>query len=135
MVQITTEYTGDLHTVSVHGPSGARVETDAPVDNHGKGETFSPTDLVATALGACMFTIMGIVAKRDGIALEGSRVSVEKHMTTEPPRRIAALDVVFDLPGSVEERDRTKLQRAAESCPVHASLHPETEIRVEYRWG
>lgn len=135
MVQITTEYTGDLHTVSIHGPSGAQLETDAPVDNHGKGETFSPTDLVATALGACMFTIMGIVARRDGIALDGSRVSVEKHMTTEAPRRIAALDVVFDLPGAVEERDRVKLQRAAESCPVHASLHPETEIRVEYRWG
>ncbi|NIP97177.1 MAG: OsmC family protein, partial [Akkermansiaceae bacterium] len=92
MVEIEINYEGQLRCGAEHGPSKDTLKTDAPVDNHGRGEAFSPTDLVATALGSCMLTIMGIVAQRDGIPLEGSRARVVKHMSTDTPRRIAKLE-------------------------------------------
>src|SRR5437773_5237907 len=117
MVQVDIDYQGELRCVAKHGPSGATIVTDAPVDNMGKGRSFSPTDLVATALGSCMLTIMGIVAKRDGIPLDGASVRVEKHMA-EAPRRISALPVVFHMPAGLGADARRKLETAALTCPV-----------------
>jgi putative redox protein len=91
MVRIDIEYTGDLHCEARHAPSGMSLETDAPVDNQGRGQSFSPTDLVATALGTCMATIMGIVARKNGWDIEGTRMAVDKQMTSAPPRRIDRL--------------------------------------------
>ena len=132
MVKIDIVYQGDLHTLATHGPSGMQLSTDAPKDNQGKGESFSPTDLVATALGCCMLTIMGILARRKNIALENARVSVEKHMTTTGTRRIGKLQVRFDMPAGLAVEDRKMLENAAFTCPVHKSLHPEIEIPVEF---
>lgn len=134
-VTFTTTYLGDLRTQITHGPSGTVIETDAPVDNHGKGERFSPTDLVAASLGSCMLTIMGIVAKRDGIDISGTAVAVEKHMTTELPRRIAKIVVAFTMPATVASEHRAKLERAAHTCPVALSLHPEIQQVVTFAWA
>ena len=133
-VTFTTTYLGDLRTEMVHGPSGTRVLTDAPVDNHGKGEAFSPTDLVASALGSCMLTIMGIVAKRDGIALEGTVVAVAKHMTSELPRKIARIEVAFTMARGIAPEARAKLEKAAYTCPVALSLHPDIAQVVTFTW-
>ena len=114
-VTFTTTYLGDLRTQITHGPSGTVIETDAPVDNHGKGERFSPTDLVTASLGSCMLTIMGIVAKRDGIDISGTSVAVEKHMTTELPRRIAKIVVAFTMPARESETVRRNLSVRASS--------------------
>ena len=133
-VTFTTTYLGDLRTQITHGPSGTVIETDAPVDNHGKGERFSPTDLVTASLGSCMLTIMGIVAKRDGIDISGTSVAVEKHMTTELPRRIAKIVVAFTMSATVASENRAKLERAAHTCPVALSLHPEIEQVVTFTW-
>src|SRR4051794_24641773 len=107
MVNINIQYEGDLHCLATHGPSQTRLATDAPKDNQGRGESFSPTDLVATALGACMMTIMGIVARRSEINLGGATVSVTKEMSTSAPRRIARLTVTFSLPGHLSVGQRT----------------------------
>ena len=133
MVRVETSYAGGLRTVSRHGPSGAELVTDAPRDNEGQGESFSPTDLVATALSTCMLTIMGIVARRHGWPLEGATASVEKQMQAEP-RRIARLRVVFELPAALDDAARKKLEAAALTCPVHRSLHPAVEIPAEFRY-
>lgn len=133
MVSISIEYTGDLNCVAVHGPSGKRLETDAPVDNQGKGESFSPTDLVATALGTCMATIMGIYARRHDIDLRGMKIQVSKEMTTTPPRRIARLSTEIWLPAELEKN--TALEHAALTCPVHQSLHPDVEKPVVFHWA
>ncbi len=133
-VTFATRYLGDLRTEIVHGPSGTVIQTDAPVDNHGKGERFSPTDLVAASLGSCMLTIMGIVAQRDGIPLTGATVAVEKHMTATPPRRIARLVVAFTMPAGLTADQRTKLERAAHTCPVTLSLHPDIAQVVTFTW-
>lgn len=134
MVPISISYLGDLRCAAVHGPSGVRLITDAPVDNQGKGESFSPTDLLATAYGACMTTIMGIAAKRDGIALTGLTVAVEKHMTSAPPRRVARLVLRFAMPAGLAAAQRVKLEAAARACPVALSVSPEvaTEIAFAY---
>ena len=133
MVKISTVYEGDLHTVATHGPSGKTLATDAPVDNQGRGETFSPTDLVATALGACMLTIMGMTARRLGIDIKGARVEVSKEMTP-PPRRIAKLatEIWIPLPRSADPQGQ--LERAALTCPVHRSLLAEIEKSVVFHW-
>ncbi len=133
MVEIELEYRGELRCRAVHGPSGEVLATDAPVDNGGRGEAFSPTDLVATALGACMLTIVGKVAERAGIHLVGARARVVKHMQQEPVRRIARLEVLLELPGVPPER-RTSLERAAHTCPVHQSLAEGIEIPVRFVW-
>lgn len=135
MVRIEMRYEGDLRCHAVHGPSGRELSTDAPVDNHGRGESFSPTDLVATALVTCMATIMGIVADRHGWDLAGMRLSVEKEMTADAPRRIARLSVVCEGPGGLDEKARRTLEAAADSCPVRHSLLPAIELPTEFRWG
>jgi len=134
MVQIDLVYEGDLRVHALHGPSKTELTTDAPVDNHGKGESFSPTDLVATALGACMATIMGIVSERHQIDLRGMKISVKKHMVNEPIRRIGTLEVRFQIPGVKDEKDRKLLQNAAMTCPVHKSLHPDVKQEIAFDW-
>jgi putative redox protein len=135
-VEIDLVYEGDLHCRATHDPSGNVLVTDAPTDNGGRGESFSPTDLVATGLGACLVTIMGIVAKRDGLTIEGTRVHVVKEMVQEPVRRIGALRVTIDVANgsSLSEVARKKLERAALHCPVHQSLHPDIQIPIEFRY-
>lgn len=135
MVQIDIEYRGDLRTQATHVPSGATLVTDAPVDNQGRGEAFSPTDLVATALGSCILTIMGIVAERHGWSLVGARAVVDKRMRTEGERRIAALEVRLVLPGGFDERQRATLERAALGCPVHRTLGGNVEMPVRFEWA
>lgn len=134
MVRIDVVYEGDLHTAAVHQPSGAELSTDAPVDNQGRGESYSPTDLLATAFGCCMMTIMGIVARREGWSLEGSRIAIEKHMKQEP-RRVGKLVARFEMPGGFPDRARTVLENAARTCPVAKSIHPEIELDVRFSWG
>jgi len=132
MVEIDILYEGDLHCRITHLPSQTQILTDAPKDNQGRGETFSATDLVAAALGSCMVSMMAIAARRDGIRLDGSRVRVEKHMSQEPPRRIAKLVVRIDcVPGIPMER-REALERAAHTCPVLKSLHPDIDIQLSF---
>lgn len=135
MVHIDIRYEGGLRCSAVHGPSGARVSTDAPVDNQGRGESFSPTDLVATALGACMMTIMGIVAERHGWDLKDAQVSVEKSMVADPVRRIGKLAVVIRVPCALDVRARETLEKAVFTCPVHKSLDPKIEVPVVFEWG
>ncbi len=134
MVEIDIEYEGGLHCRAVHGPSGAGIVTDAPRDNQGKGEAFSPTDLLATSLGACMMTVMGIYARSKGMDLTGARVHVTKEMVADPGRRVGRVTVTCDLPRHVPEESRRALERAAESCPVRLSLSPAMEITTAYRW-
>ncbi len=133
-VQIDCRYEGDLHCSAVHGPSGSRLFTDAPADNQGRAETFSPTDLVAAAIGSCILTTMGIYARPRNIQLEGARVVVEKEMTKTPPRRIARLSVRVWLPAALNDKTRAALERVARLCPVAASLHPDVEIPLAFEY-
>jgi putative redox protein len=135
MVTIEITYTGELRCSNVHGPSRTELVTDAPVDNQGKGASFSPTDLVATALGACILTTMGIVAQRHGWPLAGARATVAKHMVADPVRRIGKLAVELHLPGDWDEKQRSVLERTAHTCPVHQSLAPGVEVPVTFHWG
>lgn len=135
MVRITSTYEGGLRCRAEHGPSGAIVLTDAPVDNHGKGEAFSPTDLVAAALGTCMMTVMGIVAARHGIELAGMRAETVKEMTHTPPRRIAAIKTRITVPLPADHPHREALEKAGLSCPVHQSIHPEIDAAIEFVWN
>jgi putative redox protein len=135
MVEITATYEGQLHCTAVHGPSSATLPTDAPKDNMGKGESFSPTDLVATALGTCMLTTMGIVAQRHNIDMTGARVRVTKEMVSQPSRRIGTLGVEIVMPSQLGEDDRKRLEHAAHACPGHRSLHPDVNILVTFKWG
>jgi len=134
MVAIQLEYQGDLHCTAVHAPSGTVLNTDAPKDNQGRGESFSPTDLVATALGACILTIMGIMARTLNIDIAGSTATVEKEMTATPPRRIASLNIKIRVPHSISPENKQKLERAAHTCPVHNSLHPDIKSPIEFIW-
>ncbi|GAB4152330.1 MAG: OsmC family protein [Planctomycetota bacterium] len=133
MVTIEAVYQGDLCCQAVHGPSGASLHTDAPRDNEGLGRYFSPTDLVATALGTCMLTILGIAARRRGLDLTGARVRVEKHMSSNP-RRIGKLVARIAMPGGVAAEHRKALEQAAEACPVRASLHPDVELDLSFEY-
>jgi len=135
MIKTTITYQGALRTMAEHGPSGAECFTDAPVDNNGKGESFSPTDLVATALGSCMLTIMGITAERLGVDLTGATANVEKSMVADPKRRIGVLEVDIHVPIKVSENDQMKLEHVARTCPVYQSLHPDIELPTTFRWG
>ncbi len=134
MVEIHATYGGSLRCNAVHGPSGSEIETDAPVDNHGKGERFSPTDLAATSLGACMMTVMGIYAERNEIDLAGAEARILKEMTAEPPRRIAKLTVELSIPLPPDHPKREALERTATGCPVLLSLHPDIEKAIDFRW-
>jgi len=135
MVRIDVRYEGGLRCHAVHRPSGEELSTDAPVDNKGRGESFSPTDLVATALGTCMATIMGIVADRHGWNIDGTRMSVAKEMTGEGPRRIRRLEVVIEGPAHLDEGARQTLENAANACPVRLSILPAIDVPVEFRWS
>jgi len=135
MVQIDATYEGGLRTRATHVPSGTTLITDAPVDNQGRGESFSPTDLVATATISCMLTIMGIVAERHGWPLEGARATVQKRMVTEPKRKIGELEVVVSVPGEWTDAQLTALEKAALSCPVHATLDGNVALPVRFDWG
>jgi putative redox protein len=134
MVRLTSIYEGGLRCRATHGPSGTTLVTDAPVDNHGKGESFSPTDLVATALGACMLTVIGIVAERHGLDVGGMTAETEKVMSETAPRRIAALRTRISIPLPADHPQRSLLERAALACPVHQSIHPEIDAAVEFAW-
>ena len=133
-VEMDVVYEGDLHCAAKHGPSGQIVATDAPVDNGGRGSAFSPTDLVATALGTCMVTIMGLFAKKAGLDIDGTRVHVAKDMTATPVRRIGKITVIVTLPkgGSFSAGQRAELERAAALCPVKQSLHPDVDVAMEF---
>ena len=130
-VEIKGKYEGDLRVKLTHGPSQSVIETDAPKDNQGKGENFSPTDMVVSALGACMLTIMGIVAKRDGIKLEGVTFRAEKHMT-ENPRRIGKIILEINMPAGLTNEQKQKLEKFAHTCPVHQALHPEIKQEIKF---
>ena len=134
MVKIDVQYTGQLHCDAQHGPSGAQVSTDAPVDNNGKGEAFSPTDLVATALGTCLITVMGIVAEKKGVDLGDTSASVLKEMSADLPRRIAKLTIESVVPLPADHPERAALEAAALNCPVYHSVHADLEKAVSFRW-
>ena len=135
MVQIDAVYEGKLRCTATHAESGTTLLTDAPKDNQGNGESFSPTDLVATALGTCMLTTMGIVAKRHEIDLTGAKLRVRKEMVSTPVRRIGKLTIEISGPGSVGEHNRLLLERAAITCPVAKSLHPDVQTGIVFHWG
>jgi uncharacterized OsmC-like protein len=138
MVDIDVTYQGGLRCSSTHGPSSAELATDAPLDNHGKGESFSPTDLVATGLGTCIATTMGIRARKSDRDLEGMRVHVKKIMTRDGPRRIAELDVRVTVPATVSARfdapARAELEHVANTCPVRLSLLDAIAVPVAFDW-
>jgi putative redox protein len=131
----TVIYDGSLRTVATHLQSGTVIETDAPLDNQGKAERFSPSDLVATALGSCMLTIMGIKARDMNIDLVNTKIEIEKIMKADP-RRIGGINLTFSFPGQLElgEKERTILERAAHTCPVINSIHPDIEVKVLFNW-
>jgi uncharacterized OsmC-like protein len=133
MSTATAQYAGNLRTEATHVASGNTILTDAPVDNHGRGEAFSPTDLVSTALGSCMMTIMGIVANRHEVDLTGTTFEVTKHMSAEP-RRIAQVDVHFHMPAALPAKERTILENAARTCPEALSLNPEIQQQVQFTY-
>lgn len=135
MVKITGEYQGDLHCSARHEPSGNTLVTDAPKDNQGRGEAFSPTDLAATSLGVCMATIMAIAARKHGVELKGMKFEVTKEMSAVPPRRIARLTTHFWVPLPRTNALAKLLTDAAHTCPVHLSLHPSVEKPVMFHWA
>ena len=132
MTSISCRYDGGLRCSANHGPSGSLLDTDAPLDNQGKGECFSPTDLLATSLATCILTIMGIVAERHGWPLEGAEARVEKTMAASGPRKVEQLEVWVTLPANLSEGQRQQLQRAAEACPVKRTL--EGAVAMVMHW-
>jgi putative redox protein len=134
MVKVAVKYEGDLHCSAVHGPSGSELATDAPADNKGKGAAFSPTDLVATALGTCISTTMGIKAEELGVDLRGMRVSVQKEMSKDAPRRIVRLPSEVHIPLPPDSPHRQVLEQTALNCPVHKSLPSEIERPTRFFW-
>ncbi|MGF1633428.1 MAG: OsmC family protein [Phycisphaerae bacterium] len=135
MVQMNVTYLGDLQCQARHHDSGSSLTTDAPKDNQGQGRSFSPTDLLGVSMATCMATIMGIVARREGIDLAGMNVNVEKQMSSNAPRRIAKLTVAFHIPADLPMSQREMLERAARTCPVHHSLHPDVQIDLSFAFG
>jgi putative redox protein len=132
MTTITCRYEGALRCAAEHAASGSQLITDAPVDNQGKGEAFSPTDLVGTALATCLLTVMGIVAQRQGIALEGASVRLEKGMSSSGERRIALLEAWIELPAGLSAQEREVLIQAGERCPVKVSLEGCVPMRLHW---
>lgn len=126
-------YLGGLRTQNQHIKSGGEYYTDAPVDNRGKGEAFSPTDTVATGLANCMLTVMGIKATDMGVNMDGSYAEVTKVMAADP-RRISEIHVELFMPADLDHKTRTILTRTAETCPVHYSLHPDINKQVNFHW-
>ena len=128
-------YKGNLRTEATHLQSGSLIETDAPTDNNGKGERFSPTDIVATALGSCMLTIMGMKAETMNIDLTGTKLDIQKIMAANP-RRISGVQIVFRFPDTLtlSEKEKIILENAAHTCPVVKSLHPDLKVEVTFGW-
>jgi len=133
MVKMHAVYEGEKHCEITHEPSSSKIATDAPKDNNGKGELFSPTDLVGAALSSCMLTVMAIAAEKDGVELKGSRAEITKEMNANP-RRIAKLNVILHLPQSVPHDYRKKIEAIANTCPVKQSLSPEVTIPVLFHY-
>lgn len=133
MVKMNAVYLGEKHCKAEHEPSKSTIETDAPKDNQGRGESFSPTDLLATSLGTCVLTTIAINAERDGVSVANSKMSVEKVMSAAP-RKIASLKTIIDLPKSIPLDYRTKIETFGNSCPVKLSLHPDVKVEIEYRY-
>lgn len=134
MVNINVEYTGDLHCKLTHGPSGNIILTDAPVDNNGKGEFFSPTDMLAGAVGACISTILGIWAKRESIDLSGMSIDITKEMAANP-RRIGKLNIKMDVPCKLDEKQKDIFKNVIKTCPVAQSLRTDMEIITEFNFA
>lgn len=135
MSKIEIFYEGGLTTRSVHLESGAEIFTDAPKDNQGRGERFSPTDLLATSLGSCLLTIMGIGAKKLGVDISGSKVSLNKEMSTDLPRRIVKIQVHFSCPRAFAPEIEQKLEKVAKQCPVHHAFNHELQQEFSFAWG
>jgi uncharacterized OsmC-like protein len=135
MATVETVYLGDLRTQATHVRSGQQMITDAPIDNQGKGEAFSPTDLLATALGSCILTVMGIAAREQKVSIDGTTCSITKIMATEP-RRVGAIEITFNFPtGDYSDKVKIILERAAKTCPVAKSLHPDLEEKLVFNWA
>jgi uncharacterized OsmC-like protein len=134
MVTITGEYQGDLHCSAVHGPSGSSLSTDAPRDNQGRGEAFSPTDLVATGFATCIATTMAIVARKHGVEIGGVRFEVTKEMSADAPRRISRLSARLWMPSAARTVPQGVLEKAANACPVHQTLAPTVDKVIELIW-
>jgi putative redox protein len=132
-VTIKARYLGDNAVELEHGPSGGKIRTDLPVDNGGKGRTFSPTDLFAASLSSCILTIMAGLAERIGVDLTGASLDVEKEMSSQSPRRVAKITGVLTLPPGVPADKRERLLSAVRACPVHRSLHPDIQVDVSVR--
>ncbi len=133
MVRSKTVYAGQKHCDLVHEPSQTAIATDAPKDNHGKGEAFSPTDLVGAALASCVLTTMAILTEPEGVRLDGAYITTEKHMTP-PPRRIASLNLDIYLPKELTEAQRTRVEEIARTCPVHRSLHADVKLPMSFHY-
>lgn len=135
-VEIRAVYSGQLRVDAIHGPSGMTVYTDAPTDNGGNGASFSPTDLVATALGTCVLTIIGLFAERHELDLTGTSIHVTKEMVTKPIRRIGSLRTLITVPaGAVDDLSlRQRMEAAARACPVHRSLHADIDAPLEFQY-
>lgn len=134
MVKMNIVYEGGLHCQLTHGPSGSVIETDAPVDNHGKGERFSPTDMLCASLGACILTTLGIWGNKHGVNVDGSKAQVIKEMVTEPTRRVGKITVNMQMAKGIPQEKRVMVERVAHACPVHKSLHPDVvvELNIAY---
>jgi uncharacterized OsmC-like protein len=134
MVEMSGIYQGEKHCELTHGPSGSKITTDAPKDNNGRGEAFSPTDLMGAALGSCILTTIAIVAERDGkYDVKGSTFKVTKEMNPNP-RRIQRLTVTLNLPKNIDSDYRSKLEHIAHTCLVHRSIHPDVEMPITFNW-
>jgi putative redox protein len=134
MVHQNITYIGELRCEAIHGPSNIHLTTDAPTDNLGKGESFSPTDLVVTALATCIITTAGMIAQRENVKLEGTKIYAEKHMSTDSLRRIVKIILEFEMPGNIPLNFRQKLETTAASCPVKKSIHPDIAMDIHFRF-
>jgi putative redox protein len=137
MVKITGNYQGELRCEAVHGPSGQTLATDAPKDNLGRGEAFSPTDLLATSLATCIVTTLAIVAKKQGLTIDlaGLKFSVTKEMSTDAPRRVVRLATELWVPLKKTPELAALFEKTARHCPVHVSLSPSIEIPITFHWS
>src|SRR4030095_2373461 len=135
MVEINAKYEGGLHCKAVHKPSGTAIETDAPVDNHGKGESFSPTDLLAASLAVCYLTTMGIAAEGRGVELKGTSCRIEKHMSTDKPRRVVKLVAEIVFPAGIPLDKRGSIEGVALHCPVAKSINPDIDVDLSMHFS
>ena len=134
MVEMNLEYTGDLRTVATHGPSGTVIQTDAPTDNMGKGESFSPTDLCGAALASCILTTISIKGLNRNWDLKGSTAKVQKIMSDDLPRRISQLNVDIQIPDRFNADEEQEMRHIADTCPVNQSLNPNIVLNVNLTW-